>query len=87
MIKLVATGMFFFVALGTGSAWTEVLSQEADNTVAGAALESIFSPRRAPAQKTMGLLQRSFLDLVESSEKALEVALVVDGTDSMAAEI
>ena len=66
MIKLVATGMFFFVALGTGSAWTEVLSQEADNTVAGAALESIFSPRRAPAQKTMGLLQRSFLNSLSS---------------------
>src|SRR5262245_60118583 len=28
---------------------------------AGLALESIFNPQRAPAQKTMGLLQRSFL--------------------------
>lgn len=54
---------------------------------AGLALESIFNPDRAPAKRTMGLLQRSFLDLVESSEDALEVALVVDGTDSMAADI
>lgn len=47
------------------------------------ALESIFSPRRAPAAKTMGLLQRSFLDLVEVTQPKLEVAVVVDGTESM----
>lgn len=54
---------------------------------AGFALESIFNPQRAPAQKTMGLLQRSFLDLVESSEGELQVAFVIDGTDSMAEDI
>jgi hypothetical protein len=35
----------------------------------------------------MGLLQRSFLDLVESSRKKLQVALVVDATDSMQGEL
>ncbi len=54
---------------------------------AGLALESVFNPQRAPAHKTMGLLQRSFLDLVESSQQELQVALVVDGTDSMATDI
>lgn len=54
---------------------------------AGLALESVFNPQRAPAHKTMGLLQRSFLDLVEASEKELQVAFVVDGTDSMASDI
>ncbi|MGE0756989.1 MAG: hypothetical protein AB7O38_08215 [Pirellulaceae bacterium] len=54
---------------------------------AGLALESIFNPQRAPAQKTMGLLQRSFLDLVEESAQELQVAFVLDGTDSMAADI
>ena len=50
---------------------------------AGLALESIFSPLRAPENKTMGLTQRSFLDLVESSRTKLEIALVIDGTESM----
>ena len=53
----------------------------------GRSLGSIFDPRRAPAQKSMGLLQRSFLDLVESSRPQLQVAIVVDGTDSMASTI
>ncbi len=52
-----------------------------------AALVSVFSPRRAPDVKTMGLLQRSFLDLLEESRPKLEVALVVDGTESMEAEL
>lgn len=54
---------------------------------AGHAVATVFSPRRAPAAKSMGLLQRSFLDLIESSRSRLEVALVVDGTDSMERDI
>ncbi len=54
---------------------------------AGAALETIFDPHRAPERKSMGLLQRSFLDVVETTQTHLEVALVVDGTDSMADEL
>ncbi|MCL4202281.1 MAG: VWA domain-containing protein [Pirellulaceae bacterium] len=60
-----------------------VAAEPAGRPVAQLALESIFSPRHAPAAKTMGLLQRSFLDLVETSPLRLQVALVVDGTDSM----
>jgi hypothetical protein len=58
-----------------------------DPSPAGSALRSVFSPQRTPARKTMGLLQRSFLDLVEQSQAKLEVALVIDGTESMAADI
>ena len=54
---------------------------------AGNALRTIFSPQRSPEKRTMGLLQRSFLDLVEASQGKLEVALVVDGTESMAEDI
>ncbi len=53
----------------------------------GTALTTLFSPARAPAQKTMGLLQRSFLDMVDQNDQPLEVALVVDGTDSMTREL
>jgi hypothetical protein len=56
-------------------------------TPAGSALSTIFSPARAPKRKTMGLLQRSFLDLATQGDLALEVAIVVDGTDSMTTEL
>ena len=36
--------------------------------------------------RTMGMVQRNFLDLVEVSRPRLEVALVVDGTESMGTE-
>jgi len=51
------------------------------------ALRSMFDPWRAPANKTMGLAQRSFVDLVEKSQKRLEIAIVVDGTESMGASL
>lgn len=52
-----------------------------------AAIRTVFSPSRAPDQKTMGLLQRSFLDLAEQEGRSLQLAIVVDGTDSMASEL
>lgn len=72
----VAAAWWCFAAGGAGRA-------AEDQPVLGDALRSVFNPRTAPAQKTMGLLQRSFLDLVEESRSNLEVALVVDGTESM----
>lgn len=54
---------------------------------AGLTMTSVFSPTRAPKQKTMGLLQRSFLDLADQGSMPLQVAVVVDGTDSMATEL
>ena len=49
----------------------------------GLALRSVFDPQRAVERRTMGLMQRSFLDLVEESRPKLQIALVIDGTDSM----
>lgn len=85
-MKPVYTLVFSFVILAF-CGWPRQTFAQPDSSVAGVALESIFNPRRAPEQKTMGLLQRSFLDLVESSQQALEIALVIDGTDSMASDI
>jgi hypothetical protein len=51
------------------------------------ALRSIFNPQRAPANKTMGLTQRSFIDLLDGSRPRLEIALVVDGTESMGSSL
>lgn len=51
------------------------------------ALRSIFSASAAPERKTMGLLQRSFVEVAQQAEQNLEIALVIDGTDSMSDEI
>ena len=50
---------------------------------AAAALRSIFSFAAAPPRKTMGLLQRSFLEVAARTEEDLEIAVVIDGTASM----
>jgi tetratricopeptide (TPR) repeat protein len=70
------------ISLSGGLSARVVLAQSA-----GHALQTIFSPQRAPGKRTMGLLQRSFLDLVESKRGKLQVALVVDGTESMADDL
>ena len=59
----------------------------AEDKAVPAALRAIFSPRRSPAHRTMGLSQRTFLDLVEESKPKLEIALVIDGTESMDAAL
>ncbi|TVQ00890.1 MAG: VWA domain-containing protein [Planctomycetaceae bacterium] len=48
-----------------------------------ATLRSIFSFSAAPPRKTMGLLQRSFLEIIPQRDSDLEIALVIDGTGSM----
>ena len=72
---LLATSMPFILGLNSASA-------EGDNSVT-AAMRTLFNPRRSPPQRTMGLSQRSFLDLVEQSKPKLQIALVIDGTESM----
>ena len=77
---LMGTFCFLFGSLG-------IRIGSAQSTPAQSALVSMFSPDRAPARKTMGLLQRSFLDLAGEADRELEVAIVVDGTASMTTEL
>ncbi len=82
------TTLIVWMLLGLG--WTSgpaVAQETGPASSSAAALRSVFSPARAPEQKTMGLLQRSFLDLAEQSGSLLQLAIVVDGTDSMATEL
>ncbi|HBJ34362.1 MAG TPA: VWA domain-containing protein [Planctomycetaceae bacterium] len=60
---------------------------QAPSPPVSSALRSIFSASAAPERKTMGLLQRSFVEVAQQTEDNLEIALVIDGTDSMADEI
>ena len=46
-------------------------------------LNTALNPQYHENQKTMGLLQRNFLDLVEDGGNKLQLALVIDATDSM----
>lgn len=75
------------VALVVASGMAEARGAEPADSPARQALETIFNPQRAPARKSMGLLQRSFLDLIETAQTQLQVALVLDGTDSMRADL
>ncbi len=70
-----------------GGGLSDFAAAQSPPSSAESALATIFSPRRAPTAKTMGLVQRNFLDLVEVSRARLQVALVVDGTESMGAEL
>lgn len=56
-------------------------------TPASLALRAMFSTLDVPERKTMGLLQRNFLEMAGGGDSELEVALVIDGTDSMSAEL
>ena len=53
-------------------------AQETD--IVPTAIGSLFSPQFAPTYRTMGLMQRSFVDLVEAAGPKLQVALVIDGS-------
>lgn len=76
-----AVAVLSFLVIGSGIL-EETRAQE--GVAVSATLRSVFSPRRSPTKQTMGLSQRSFLDLVEQSKPKLEVAFLIDGTESMA---
>ena len=78
-IMKVALTYFLSVALAAVS----IAIADANESSTESAMTSIFDPSRAPERRTMGLLQRNFLDLVEEANPRLEIALVIDGTDSM----
>ena len=52
-----------------------------------AALRAIFNPQRAPAARSMGLFQANFLDALPPVNHALQLAVVVDTTESMSNEL
>ncbi len=60
-------------------------AQQASATAA--ALRSMFNVERAPEAKAMGLYQANFLDSLPVNSRALQLAVVVDSTESMAEEL
>ncbi len=79
----------FWIALITAYADASVLGADdlASSGVSGGLLQTLFSPVVAAEPKSMAILQRtSLLDQV-TRFKTLQLALVVDGTESMAPQL
>lgn len=58
------------------------------SSAVGNALQGLFNPGAAADANTMGLLQRSnFIERVAGKEARIEIALVVDATDSMSEQL
>ncbi len=77
----------FRLLLGIAIGTLPSMLRAADVAPAAAALSTIFSPDRNPPNRTMGLVQRNFLDLIEHSKPRLQVGVVLDGTSSMDASL
>ncbi len=63
----------------------DLLAQDASAT--GAALRAMFNVERAPQAKAMGLFQANFLDSIPTIDRPLQLAVVVDSTESMTGEM
>ncbi|RIK86329.1 MAG: hypothetical protein DCC67_02950 [Planctomycetota bacterium] len=87
MTRCVACRLSLIAGLLLGLASVGRAAEGDEEPALGKALATLFNPRTAPTQKTMGLVQRSFLDLVEESRPKLQIALVIDGTDSMSGQL
>ncbi len=57
------------------------------STATGIALSTLLNVRRAPVAKGMGLFQVNFLDALDSSQGSMQLAIVVDTTESMTDEL
>lgn len=63
------------------------LQAQENQPTAAAALDSIFNVRTAPEAKSMGIFQGSFLDAIRPETPAIQVAFLVDTTESMAHQL
>ncbi len=72
------------VAFACQLALPPIVQAEDKGSAVGSALRGLFNPGSAAEANTMGLLQRgNFIDRVAGSRGRIEIALVVDATESM----
>lgn len=62
-------------------------SVRADEGHVGAALDGLFNVRRAPEAKAMGIFQGSFLEALSARPTDVQIAFVLDVTESMEGEL
>ena len=80
---IIAASLLFFLL---PAPWVKAQQSNAQDASVGNVLSSIFDVRRAPPAKSMGLLHGTFLDGI-NSERQLQLALVIDATESMEDEL
>src|SRR5262245_47130538 len=64
-----------------------VVARSKNENSTGIALSSMFDVQRAPKAKSMGLFQANFLDSLKSARPTLQLAFVIDSSESMSDEI
>jgi nucleotide-binding universal stress UspA family protein len=88
MKKLVTRLLLLVGILGVLSSRILAAVPDAQSIPAGVALELMFDEHRTAKPTSRALLQRkTFLDMLEVSKERLQIAFVIDGTDSMGTDI
>ncbi len=85
-VGLTLAGWLCCVLFGSSLGVSTLFAQGTQPTAA-AALDSIFNVRTAPDAKSMGIFQGSFLDAIRPETPAIQIAFLVDTTESMAQEL
>ncbi|QDU75914.1 hypothetical protein Pan97_29580 [Bremerella volcania] len=83
---LTLAGLLCCVLIGNTLTVSSLFAQDPQPTAASA-LDSIFNVRTAPDAKSMGIFQGSFLDAIRPETPSIQIAFLVDTTESMAREL
>lgn len=83
---LTIAGWLCCVLIGNTLTVSPLFAQDAQPTAASA-LDSIFNVRTAPDAKSMGIFQGSFLDAIRPETPSIQIAFLVDTTESMAQQL
>ncbi|WP_207395120.1 vWA domain-containing protein [Bremerella alba] len=85
-LGLTLAGLLCCVLIGNTLTVSTLFAQDTQPTAASA-LDSIFNVRTAPDAKSMGIFQGSFLDAIRPETPSIQIAFLVDTTESMAQEL
>lgn len=85
-LRLTIVSLLSCVLIGSTLGGSSLFAQS-PSTPGAAALDSIFNVRTAPDAKSMGIFQGSFLDAIRPETPAIQIAFLIDTTESMAQEL
>ncbi|PQO26414.1 hypothetical protein C5Y96_20500 [Blastopirellula marina] len=85
-LGLTIAGWLCCVLIGNTLTVSPLFAQDSQSTAASA-LDSIFNVRTAPDAKSMGIFQGSFLDAIRPETPSIQIAFLVDTTESMAQQL
>lgn len=82
-VRFSASKMALLAIIGVFCGASQIFAQSG----AAAALDSIFNVRTAPDAKSMGIFQGSFLDAIRPESPGMQIAFLVDTTESMSDQL